>query len=158
MGRPSPKGSANEPMAHDESNGEKTETAPDAEKHRRRRLGKLARPSGVPSLALVTDGARERYYATYREVFADGTVDRKTKELIAIGVAAVTGCQGCLIGHVRKARAMGFSMEQIKEAVGVAFAVNAATVVDHTDVAAALLGLDVPERASDEAEDAETQA
>lgn len=105
------------------------------------RAKRLGRPDDVPSLALIKDSTRENYYKTYREIFVDGALDKKTKELIAIGVSAATGCEGCLMGHIRKARAMGFTLEQIKEAIGVAFAVGAATIVDHTDVVAALMGI-----------------
>lgn len=105
------------------------------------RAKRLGRPQEVRSLALITQGTKDTYQVCYKEIYKAGTLDRKTKELIAIAAAAITGCQGCLMGHIRKARALGATMEQIKEAVGVAFSVNAATVVDHTDVVAAMLGL-----------------
>lgn len=105
------------------------------------RAKRLGRPQEVRSLALITQGTKETYQVCYKEIYKSGALDRKTKELIAIAAAAITGCQGCLMGHIRKARALGATMEQIKEAVGVAFSVNAASVVDQTDVAAAMLGL-----------------
>jgi len=101
----------------------------------------LGRPKDVPSLALIKDQTRKNYHATYKEIFQDGALDRKTKELIAIAASAITGCEGCLIGHIRRAKALGASMDEIKEAIGVAFSVNAASVVDHTDVVAALMNL-----------------
>lgn len=104
------------------------------------RAKRLGRPHEVRSLALINEGTKRVYQECYKEIYRNGTLDRKTKELIAIAAAAITGCQGCLMGHIRKARALGATMEQIKEAVGVAFSVNAASVVDQTDVAAAMLG------------------
>lgn len=105
---------------------------------RPRRLG---RPREVPSLALIKESTKAKYYETYKDIFEPGALDRKTKELIAIAAAAVSGCQGCLVGHIRKAKALGATMDEIKESVGVAFSVGAASVVDNSDVAAALLNL-----------------
>ena len=109
---------------------------PNRANNRGRRLGNN---SDIRSLALVKDATVDRYHVMYREIFEPGALDRKTKELIAIAAAAIAGCDGCLIGHIRKAKALGSTMDEMREAVGVAFAVNAATVVDRTDVVAAML-------------------
>lgn len=106
-----------------------------AAKSRNRRLG---RRDDIVSLALLTSKATAIYQDFYKEIFRASALDRKTKELIAIAASSISGCEGCLVGHVRKARALGASEEEIKESVAVAFAVNAATVVDRTDVAAAV--------------------
>lgn len=113
-------------------------SAPSSSK-KRKTLGKRR---DVPSLALVNEATTQAYHEVYKVVFGNGALDRRTKELIAIGAAAVTGCQGCLTGHLRKAKALGVTREQIEEAIGVAFSVNAATVVDRADIAAATLALD----------------
>lgn len=115
-------------------------SVPPAPKPDKRRPNGLGRPRDMVSLALINDPTREIYQECYREIFVkERALDRKTKELIAIAASTITGCQGCLNGHLRKAKALGVPLEQIKEAVAVAFAVNAATVVDRTDVAAALM-------------------
>ena len=49
----------------------------------------------------------------------------KFRELIALGVAITTRCEGCMDAHVRKAMAAGASKEEIAEALGVAIALNA---------------------------------
>lgn len=105
---------------------------------RRMQLGKR---DGIQSLVLLKDSTIKIYQDMYKDIFKKGALDRKTKELIAIAAAAVSGCEGCLNGHIRKARALGANMDEIKETVAVAFAVNAATVVDRSDVAAAVLNL-----------------
>lgn len=102
----------------------------------------LGKRRDIPSLALVNEATTQAYHEVYKVVFGKGALDRKTKELIAIGAAAVTGCQGCLTGHLRKAKALGVTRQEIEEAIGVAFSVNAATVVDRADIAAATLALD----------------
>lgn len=105
-------------------------------KRARRTLGKRR---DIPSLALVNEATTKAYYEVYKVVFSPGALDRKTKELIAIGAATVSGCHGCLTGHLKKARALGVTQAEIEEAIGVAFSVNAATVVDRADIAAAAL-------------------
>jgi AhpD family alkylhydroperoxidase len=52
-------------------------------------------------------------------------LDAKTREMIALAVAVVTQCEGCIDAHVRKAKAAGATREEIAEAVGVAVALNA---------------------------------
>lgn len=122
-----------------EEPAEPEKTSNHANSKTRRTLGKR---KDIASLALVNEATTQAYHEVYKVVFGPGALDRKTKELIAIGAAAVTGCQGCLTGHLRKARALGVTREQIEEAIGVAFSVNAATVVDRADIAAATLELD----------------
>ena len=112
------------------------ESAHDRFNGRGRRLGKR---EDIQSLALLKNSTIAIYQDFYKEIFKGGALDRKTKELIAIAAASISGCEGCLIGHIRKARALGATSDEIKESVAVAFAVNAATVVDRTDVAAAMV-------------------
>lgn len=116
-----------------------TESPEDGANGRARRLGKRR---DIKSLALIKDSTIKIYQEMYKEIFHAGALDRKTKELIAIAASTITGCEGCLNGHLRKARALGATPTEIKEAVAVAFAVNAATVVDRSDVAAAEVQFD----------------
>ncbi len=52
--------------------------------------------------------------------FADGTLSRREKELIAIGISVVNGCEPCLEWHIPQALAAGASEDQVVEAIGVA--------------------------------------
>ena len=56
-------------------------------------------------------------------------LDGKTRELIAIAVAATTRCDGCIAGHVSGAIKQSASKEEIAEALGVAMALNAGAAV-----------------------------
>lgn len=49
-----------------------------------------------------------------------GALDRKTKALIGLGVAAQIPCQYCVYYHKKVARAQGATPEQIKEAIAAA--------------------------------------
>ncbi len=59
-----------------------------------------------------------------------GTLDAKTRELIALAVAVTRQCDGCITVHVDAAIKQGATREEVVEALGVAIAVNAgATLV-----------------------------
>lgn len=46
-------------------------------------------------------------------------MDDKTKEMIAIGASVGAHCQPCLRYHVNKARAVGLTDDEIREAIAV---------------------------------------
>lgn len=50
----------------------------------------------------------------------DGALDKKTKELIALGIAITVRCDGCISYHVHDALGAGATKEQIVETVGMA--------------------------------------
>jgi AhpD family alkylhydroperoxidase len=54
-----------------------------------------------------------------------GTLDAKTRELIALAVAVTRQCDGCIATHVDAAVREGATREEVVEALGVAIAVNA---------------------------------
>lgn len=51
---------------------------------------------------------------------ADGALEKKTKELIALGIAITVRCDGCIAFHVHDALQSGASRSEIVEAIGVA--------------------------------------
>lgn len=53
-----------------------------------------------------------------------GTLDAKTRELIALAVAVTTRCDGCIAYHTAAARKAGATKEELVEALGVAIALN----------------------------------
>lgn len=56
----------------------------------------------------------------YKEALADGALDTKVKELIALATGVTTGCEGCIVSHIRAARRAGATRQEILEAIGVA--------------------------------------
>ncbi|MBV1837806.1 carboxymuconolactone decarboxylase family protein [Acetobacter estunensis] len=54
-----------------------------------------------------------------------GHLDGKTRELIALAVAATTRCDGCITIHAEEAVKAGATREEIGEALSVAIALNA---------------------------------
>jgi AhpD family alkylhydroperoxidase len=50
-----------------------------------------------------------------------GALDRGTKELIALAIGVVAGCDGCIASHAQGAVRAGATKEQAAEAIGVTF-------------------------------------
>ncbi|MBE1443617.1 MULTISPECIES: carboxymuconolactone decarboxylase family protein [unclassified Paenibacillus] len=98
---------------------------PDDVLYRKSYLGRISelRPMALP--------AANSYFQYEKEAFASGLIPRKTKELIAIAAAHITGCPYCIDVHVAKYKKLGGTMEEIMEAVMVASAVNAGAALAH---------------------------
>lgn len=63
--------------------------------------------------------------------FADGVLDRKTKELIALAIGVVEGCDGCIASHGQAAARAGASREEAAEAIGVTFLMHGGPATIH---------------------------
>ncbi|KAA0912054.1 carboxymuconolactone decarboxylase family protein [Pusillimonas sp. ANT_WB101] len=68
-------------------------------------------------------------------VFADGEIDKKTKQLIAVAVAHVTQCPYCIQGHTKAALNAGATDKQIMEAIWVAAEMRAGGAFAHSNLA-----------------------
>jgi AhpD family alkylhydroperoxidase len=93
-------------------------------------------PEQTGTYSMIPPRFREIYFQFYKETYKPSVLDRKTKELVAIAASMAAHCQGCLQGHVKKAIKFGASREEIGEAIAIAIGVNAAAMVDLTDIAA----------------------
>ena len=98
-------------------------------------------PDQTSSYTMVEPRFREIYFQFYKETYKPSVLDRKTKELIAISASLAAKCQGCLEGHIKKALKFGATRDEISESIAIAIGVNAAAVVDLTDIAADNLDL-----------------
>ena len=81
--------------------------------------------------ALAPD-ADDAFRAFSKAVFAEGALDARTKQIIAVAVAHVTQCPWCIEGHVRAARRAGATQEQIMEAIWVAAEMRAGAAFAHS--------------------------
>ncbi len=79
----------------------------------------------------------DAFRAFSRQVFAEGALDRRTKQLIAVAVAHVTQCPYCIRNHTEAALQAGASGQQVMEAVWVASEMRAGAAYAHS-----LLALD----------------
>ena len=100
--------------------------------------------SAVYPAATREIGARRRelapeihqaFDAFSRQVFADGALPGKTKQLIAVAAAHVTQCPYCIRGHTKLARRAGASDQEIMEAVWVAAEMRAGGAFAHSTIA-----------------------
>lgn len=56
----------------------------------------------------------------HQNAVADGALSAAVKELIALAIAVVDGCDGCIAYHARSAAERGATREETAEALGVA--------------------------------------
>lgn len=85
----------------------------------------------------LAPGPRQAFREFSKATFADGALDRKTKQLIAVAAAHVTQCPYCIRGHTKAALQAGATREQIMEAIWVAAEMRAGAAYAHS-----LLALD----------------
>ncbi len=96
--------------------------------------------SAMRSYALLTPHLKELYMGFYKATYGKSKIDLKTKEYIAIAASLVSGCKGCLEGHLKKAKKEGATSEEIAEVIAITLGVNAAAIVDRSDIANFHLG------------------
>jgi AhpD family alkylhydroperoxidase len=65
----------------------------------------------------VYQGFGELHHAA----FADGVLTARAKELIALAISVVEGCDGCIASHAQSAARAGATRQEAAEAIGVAF-------------------------------------
>jgi AhpD family alkylhydroperoxidase len=102
------------------------------------RFPKPSRETSERRHALAPE-ADDAFKAFTKAVFAEGALDTRTKQLIAVAVAHVTQCPWCIDAHVKAARGKGASAEQIMEAIWVAAEMRAGAAFAHSVKALELL-------------------
>jgi AhpD family alkylhydroperoxidase len=68
----------------------------------------------------VYDGFSELHSAA----FAEGEIDKKTKELIALAISIAVRCDGCIASHARGAAVNKATEAEVAETIGVAIAMS----------------------------------
>jgi AhpD family alkylhydroperoxidase len=63
--------------------------------------------------------------------FAAGALDVRTKELIALAIGVVEGCDGCIASHAQAAARAGASKQEAAEAIGVTFLMKGGPATIH---------------------------
>lgn len=66
----------------------------------------------------------EGYGALSAAALGDGALDAKTKELVALAIAVIKQCNGCLASRARGAARRGATAEEVADALGVATLMN----------------------------------
>lgn len=67
----------------------------------------------------------------HKAAVAPGALDTRTKELIALAIGVVEGCDGCIASHAQAAARAGATREEAAEAIGVAFLMHGGPATIH---------------------------
>lgn len=67
----------------------------------------------------------------HRAAFTAGALDVRTKELIALAIAVVEGCDGCIASHAEAAVRAGATRPEAAEAIGVTFLMHGGPATIH---------------------------
>lgn len=107
-------------------------------------------PSATPEMsekrASLARETTEAFRAFNKQVFAEGALDEKTKQLLAVAVAHVTQCPYCIRGHTKLAKRKGATPEEVMEAIWVAAEMRAGGAYAHSALALDAMGpLDGPD-------------
>jgi AhpD family alkylhydroperoxidase len=93
---------------------------------------------GIAGLRKLRD-LRPNLFKAFQEfdakVFENGALSTKTKELIAVAAAHITQCPYCIDTHVKRAKAVGATDEEVAESVFVAMALRAGGSFAHGSIA-----------------------
>ncbi|GAB3031796.1 carboxymuconolactone decarboxylase family protein [Oleiagrimonas citrea] len=73
----------------------------------------------METLSLAIPDSMKAFGALHDASLAQGALDPKTKELIALGIAITVRCDGCISYHVHDALKAGATKEEIAETVSV---------------------------------------
>ena len=83
----------------------------------------------------LTPDTEAAFQAFSQQVFAEGALSVKMKQLIAVAVAHVTQCPYCIKGHTKAALRHGASQEELMEAIWVAAEMRAGAAYAHSILA-----------------------
>lgn len=90
--------------------------------HGKEVLQELKRPA-VELRRLIPE-VLEAFSKLSKTAMADGALDVKTKELIALAIGATRQCDGCIASHARASRTAGATDAEVAEAMGVVIMMN----------------------------------
>jgi AhpD family alkylhydroperoxidase len=85
--------------------------------------------------AQLTPGISAAFKAFNDQVFADGALPGKAKQLIAVAVAHVTQCPYCIRSHTELALKHGATQQEVMEAIWVAAEMRAGGAYAHSNLA-----------------------
>ncbi len=73
----------------------------------------------LASLGKEIPGPMTGFARLHRKGVEDGALSRKVKELMALAISIVVGCEGCIAYHVQDAIQAGATRDELLETVGV---------------------------------------
>jgi len=76
--------------------------------------------ASINTLRKDKSGVMRGFSSMASAAMADGVLDRKTKELIALAIGIAGHCKGCIGFHVQSLVKLGATRAEIEDALGVA--------------------------------------
>ena len=73
----------------------------------------------------------KRFFALDGQVYQEGTLSAKTKELLGLAASMVLRCDDCISYHVIQAKEAGASRDEIFETFSIALLVGGSIVIPH---------------------------
>lgn len=84
--------------------------------------------------------AVKRFFALDADVYGEGALPRRTKELLGLVASLVLRCDDCVSYHLIQAKDKGVRKEEVVEALAVGLVVGGSIVIPHLRRAFALVG------------------
>lgn len=88
----------------------------------------------------LSPAIKDRFFEYYKQSYAPGALDTRTKRLIALCGGIIAGCRGCMLGQLEMAIDEGATPDQVLETLAVAMSLggtlawsNIAQVMEHAD-------------------------
>lgn len=73
----------------------------------------------------------KRFLRLDSATYEDGALDGRTKELLGLVASAVLRCNDCIDYHLEQCVALGYTKEQLVDAMNVALVVGGSIVIPH---------------------------
>ena len=73
----------------------------------------------------------KRFLALDTEVYNDGALDRRTKELLGLVASTVLRCDDCINYHLNTCMEVGVSDQELTEALDIALVVGGSITIPH---------------------------
>jgi AhpD family alkylhydroperoxidase len=85
------------------------------------RLDEIARrrKQAHSTLLKLNSKAYEAFLELENATYSEGTLPRRQKELIALGISVVIDCESCMQWHIEQAARAGAEMREVLEAIEV---------------------------------------
>jgi AhpD family alkylhydroperoxidase len=75
---------------------------------------------GLAQLGQELPGPMSGFARLHRKATAEGALSSRVKEMMALAISIVLGCEGCIAYHVHDAVGAGASRDELLETIGVA--------------------------------------
>ena len=73
----------------------------------------------------------KRIFNLDTNAYADGVLDKKTKELLGLVASTVLRCDDCIKYHLKTSHKLGVSKDEMMETMGIATLVGGTIVIPH---------------------------